>query len=443
VWINAGPPAKASPRDARNGAVSGRGVSGLKTKRIPWQVKAAGYALMVGLCLGVFELSAYLYMRAFTGYDGQHLMSYEFDDYKNIRPTPGYHNTRGVAHNKQGFRRSTDTPRVKPDGVYRIFVMGGSTAYGLQSMSRYGQQKYSVIRNDETIDYYLERYLRERLGGANIEVINAAITSHYSHHHLIYLNQTILKYSPDLVVFIDGFNDYYAYQRGFDQFRDYAYRERAHQMLDKPSVEAWLTYSGWWLFRKSHMVYLAGRTLQPLWFQLRKVGKARNRIDVESALKELRVNAEANFVKMIERSALILRHEHVVPVFSLQPELVFRQSKVLSPLEREIYRELDNEWQENFVEFKNRARPVVAEYARRAAEGSGGLFFDLTDVFGGVEDDVYTDYCHLTPIGNRRLAEHLGEKLLPVVMKQIHAVQGRPGSAGRLGSRELRGTRGR
>jgi lysophospholipase L1-like esterase len=375
------------------------------------------------LCLGVFELSAYLYLRIFTGYDGQHLMSYQFDDYKNIQLTPGYSNARGVFHNSQGFRRSTETSTIKPDGVYRIFLMGGSTAYGLQSMSGYGQQKYSVIRNDQTIDYYLERYFRERLGREGVEVINAAITSHYSHHHLIYLNQVILKYSPDMVVFIDGFNDYYEYQRGFDQFRDYAYRERVHQMLEAPSVEAWFSYSGWWLFRKSHMVHLAGRTLQPLWLRLRKMGKVRARIDVDQALRELRVNAEANFVKMIERTALILRRDNVVPVFTLQPELVFQQSKVLSPLERKIYHELDTEWQENYVEFKNRARPVVTEYARSAAEGSGALFFDLTDIFGGMADDVYTDYCHLTPMGNRRLAEYLGEKLLPLVGKQVHAGQ--------------------
>jgi lysophospholipase L1-like esterase len=63
----------------------------------------------------------------------------------------------------------------------------------------------------------------------------------------------------------------------------------------------------------------------------------------------------------------------------------------------------------------------VTEYARGAAEGSGAPFFDLTDVFGGMEDDVYTDYTHLTPMGNKRLAEYLGEKLLPVVGKPLRA----------------------
>jgi hypothetical protein len=162
-----------------------------------------------------------------------------------------------------------------------------------------------------------------------------------------------------------------------------------------------------------------GRTLQPIWQRVRKIGKPRARIEVDQALRELRINAEGNFVKMIERSALILRHEKVVPVFTLQPELVFQQSKVLTPLERQIYQELDQEWQVNFVEYKNRARPFVTERARRAAEESGALFFDLTDIFGGMQDDVYTDYCHLTPMGNRRVGEYLGEQLLPLIRRSI------------------------
>jgi lysophospholipase L1-like esterase len=400
-------------------------------------VKIVGAVLMLGLVLGVLEASAYAYLRLFEGYDGRHLMSYQFDDYKNIRPTPGFRNTRGVVHNAQGFRRSTDVARVKPDGVYRIFVMGGSTGYGLQPMSRYGREKYGLLRNDQTIDHYLEQYLGERLGRDRVEVINAAITSHYSHHHLIYLNQVILKYSPDMIVFIDGFNDYYAYQHGFDQFRAYAYQERAHQMLDEPSLGAWLQYTGWWLFRKSHMVHVGAKAVRPLWEMARRIGKPRNRIDVDAALRDLRVNAEANFVKMIERSALIVRHENVTPVFTLQPELVLRQAKVLSPLEQEIYRELDTEWQENFVEYKNRARPIVTQYARTAAEGSGALFFDLTDIYGGLSGDVYTDYCHLTPLGNQRLAEYLGEKLLPTVRSQFLSRTGRPPSVAAAGGRDV------
>ncbi len=85
-----------------------------------------------------------------------------------------------------------------------------------------------------------------------------------SHHHLIYLNQTVLKYDPDMVIFLDGFNDYFQYQKGFDQFRDYAYQERASTMLGEPTIGAWLSYTGWWLFRKSHAFYLIGRASRNL-----------------------------------------------------------------------------------------------------------------------------------------------------------------------------------
>jgi hypothetical protein len=213
-------------------------------------------------------------------------------------------------------------------------------------------------------------------------------------------------------------------------------------MLDQPSLGAWLKYTGWWLFRKSHMAHVAGRTLQPIWLQVQKAGRMRARIDVDAALEQLRVNAEGNFVKMIERSALILRHEGVAAVFTLQPELVFKQQKVLSPLEQAIYQELDTEWQENFVEYKNRARPIVTRYARTAAEGAGAAFIDLTDIYAGVTGDVYTDYCHLTPLGNQRLGEYLGEQLLPTVRQGVLARRTAPASPVARGGRDVTAARG-
>src|SRR5210317_541638 len=89
----------------------------------------------------ILVVGSSIYLRAYRGYDGQHLMNYDFDPYKNIRLTPNFVDTRGIEHNAQGFRRSEDTPRVKPKGTYRIFLMGGSTGYGLRSLSQYGASK--------------------------------------------------------------------------------------------------------------------------------------------------------------------------------------------------------------------------------------------------------------------------------------------------------------
>lgn len=388
-------------------------------RQVSLATKLIGYTIMLLIVLAVLEIAAYLYLKAFEGYDGEHLMTYEFDDYKNINPTPNYSNSKGIYHNAQGFRRDRDTSREKSPDTYRIFVMGGSTAYGLHSLSAAGKEKYSVIRNDETIDHYLEQFLADRINDKKIEVINAAITSHYSHHHLIYLNQKILKFNPDMIVFIDGFNDYFPYDRGYDQFLSYAYQERAHLFMGEPSFRALSGYVGWWLFRKSHFVHLAGKTLRPVILGVLHADRERAHIHVEEALQNLEVNAKNNYLKMVERNTLVLKHEGVTPVFVLQPEIVFEQSKEFTEMEKLIFEELDNHWQVNFVEYKNRALPMVTGFLKEATDRVGATYFDMTDIYGGLNEDAYTDYCHLTPHGNRRLAEVLGERIVPMILSDI------------------------
>lgn len=384
-------------------------------RRPGWKVRVLGTVVMLLAALGVLELSSYVYLRAYEGYDGQHLMNYEFDDYKIIHPTPGYVNTKGVFHNAQGFRRKQEVSQVKPEGVYRIFLMGGSTGYGVGGMTGAGRSKYPILTNEQTIDYYLEGYLKNKVPGLKIEVINAAITSHQSNHHLIYLNQVILRYKPDMVVFLDGFNDYYPYLEGYDQFRDYAYQERAHLFMGEPTIRAWVGYTGWWLFRKSHFAHTLGIAVRPLWVSLTVGGAPRARIDVAGALENLKVNAERNFLRMVERNALILKAEGVASVFALQPEIFFEQDKRFTALEKEIFEELSQQWQENLVEYKRKARPIVLSGLRSVVSRAGGELVDLTNPFGGIEEDVYTDYCHLTPIGNQRLAEVLGLRIVPII----------------------------
>ncbi len=380
--------------------------------------------LVTGVCLAILEVGSYAYLRAFRGYDGVHLLNYEFDPYKNLRLAPNFRDTRGVHHNAQGFRRDDDTPLAKPPGTLRVFLMGASTAYGLESLSKFGSKQYSLIRNDETIDRYLERYLAKELPASRVEVINAAITSFYSHHHLIYLNERVLKFDPDMVIFLDGFNDYYQFSKGFDQFRDYAYQERAHGMMGEPTLSAWFYYTGWWLFRKSHAANLIGRAGRNLWYAL---GTPRERasIDVDQALLNLRENAENNFVKMIERNGLLLQHEGVAAAFALQPEIAFEQKKVFSPLEKLIYDEMANQWLVNYIDLKNRARPIVLGYMNAAAAESGAMVIDLTDIYGGISEDIFTDYCHLTPLGNRILAEYVGVRILPVLQARAAHANGK------------------
>jgi len=92
------------------------------------------WIILATIVLGTLELAATWYLKLFEGYDGKHLLQYEFDPYKNVLPTRNYVDTRGIHHNSQGFRRLSDVPVEKPANTYRIFLMGGSTAYGTGSL---------------------------------------------------------------------------------------------------------------------------------------------------------------------------------------------------------------------------------------------------------------------------------------------------------------------
>ena len=95
-----------------------------------------------------------------------------------------------------------------------------------------------VLTNEQTIDHYLERSLQQAMPDRKVEVINAAITSTWTHHSLIYLNQSILKYDPDMGLFLDGFNDYFWYDRGHDQFDSYAYNMPSRSILGPPTLRS-------------------------------------------------------------------------------------------------------------------------------------------------------------------------------------------------------------
>ncbi|MBS0159871.1 MAG: SGNH/GDSL hydrolase family protein [Nitrospira sp.] len=395
-------------------------------RRISRRVLVLGVLVTALVGATMLEVVSYFYLRMAEGYDGEHLMMHQFDDYKNIHPTPHYQDTRGVMHNAQGFRRDEDVPTQKPAGTYRIFLMGGSTAYGLGSLSPQGHQKYPMLKNSETIAHYLEGYLNDLLPSRRIEVINAAISSHSSHHHLIYLNQTILKYHPDMVVFIDGYNDYYPWERGYDQFRDYPYRQWSHLYLDEPSFTAWVGYTGFWLYRKSHFVYLAGKKLRPLWWAIQNLRpQPRREINVDEALRNLELNAESNFLRMVERDALILNHEGIVPVFTLQPDLLFEQHKVLTDFEQRLSTEVDQAQPINYRQFKNRARPFVTAKLQQVTAAQGAPFIDMTDIFGEIKEDAFTDDCHLTPPANERVARYIGHRIAPLITRSLDNGGGR------------------
>lgn len=367
---------------------------------------------------GIAEGAARIYLHQVKGYTGGKLLQYEFDPYKNITPTPSYVDSRGVTHNAQGFRRSSDVARVKPPGTYRIFLMGGSTAYGLGGVWPHIQKRYEVLKNSETIDAYLERQLTARFPGTRFEVINAAIPSIWTHHHLIYLNQTILKYSPDMVILLDGYNDFYFYGRGHDQFMSYAYQEHSRTIMGDPTLGSLIYVNFWWLGRKSAFAHVAlrqARVVKQLFHR-----PNREPIQVDSAIAGLQDVYPKNALKMVERIAMLLQQEKVHAVFALQPMLIMERERPGMPeIERKMFEFNRESYLPNYEAFMLRAVPIVRDLERTTVEKFGGTFVDATPIFKNASGQVFTDYAHLTPSANEMLANYIGTHIVETIQLDL------------------------
>src|SRR5437016_4567415 len=151
-------------------------------------------ALTAVLSLLLLELAAALYLRVFAGNPRSLAIRNEpwhvYDAYRNHALGPSWA-SRGRVHNRQGFRRTTDVLPDRPANGYRIFLMGGSAAYGLSAAPPFPPVE---ITNEQTIDAHLERQLKSLFPEMQIEVINAAVTAYWTHHHLINLHETLLDY---------------------------------------------------------------------------------------------------------------------------------------------------------------------------------------------------------------------------------------------------------
>lgn len=385
-------------------------------------------AILLGLMLALLEGVAIVYLRATQGYDGRHLLQYAFDPYKNILPTPGYRDIRGVTHNSVGFRRRTEVEVRKPEGTLRVFLMGASTAFGTGGLWSHIDPNYPVLDDSETIDAYIEPMLQRAFPDRRVEVINAAIPSIWVHHHLIYLNQAILRYQPDLVLFLDGFNDHFFFGRDHDQFAAYAYGEQSRVIMGPPTLRSLASMNGWWLFRRSALAHALLRNARTVRTLLTPAPE-QSPIDVEQALVQLEEIFAANALAMMERTALILQHEGIPALFMLQPLLILDRNRPgMEEMEERLLEFNVQSTLPNFEAFMHRAAPLVSAMSSESLTALGADYLDLTRLYwdGSVPGQVFTDYAHLTPEANRRLAEEVIRRIVPTLTRTLSPPEGAP-----------------
>lgn len=97
-----------------------------------------------------------------------------------------------VLTNSHGFR-SPEISVKKPEGEYRVMILGDSSAFG------------HFVRNDETFGAVLVKMLRLKHPGKNIRLINSAVLGYTTYQAVTFMKERGWKFSPDLIIV--SFND--------------------------------------------------------------------------------------------------------------------------------------------------------------------------------------------------------------------------------------------
>jgi len=99
----------------------------------------------------------------------------------------------GIEVNSHGYKGPEFTAE-KPPNVYRIFILGGSTVFG-------------VGPNEDSIAGFMQKKFNNSSLTFPVEVINAGINGQYSWGEWYLIKNELIHFDPDLFIIYDGIND--------------------------------------------------------------------------------------------------------------------------------------------------------------------------------------------------------------------------------------------
>jgi hypothetical protein len=221
-----------------------------------------------------------------------------------------------------------------------------------------------------------------------------------------------------MVIFLDGHADYY--HVNYDQFESYYYSgKQMIDMLNDPSLSTMFYFLNEWASKRSYFIY-AVKNMLNIRYQKKKADDLDQASEGRDIVASYRQVARENFLRMVKYISMILQNEGVKTVFMLQPELVLEQHKPFTEKERHL---LQMTLKRSLPDI-HKLKPHTVELMEETTREHGALFLDLTNIFAGMKEQVYTDYAHLTPAGNKFLAEYVGARLVPLVLtSHIHGVK--------------------
>ena len=330
--------------------------------------------------------------------------------------------------NEQGFRDRDALPIAKPNNEIRIFILGGSTAFGygasnnetaiseqleIRLQQRLKQQKQNpqlykpdVLPEDE--EARAEALKKpSKLKSGNYRVINAAVPGYASGNQLAQLALQVLPYKPDMIIVLDGYEDLILSSEEtaaqVPQFREEFpkksnYIKASANKLLKPIED------------KSYLVNILQDTVLQVEIPDSKTDLLLNKNGQQLALffpgapEELQRRVDRYFQNH-KQMVTLANGTGAAVIFVTQPEITGRKPSKLTPTEGEITTQLGRTYikkvKANYPRFVGANNYLVRLFPKNVKSLN---LYNLSDQYPAPS---FIDAIHLTEPANEMVAEQL------------------------------------
>jgi hypothetical protein len=332
--------------------------------------------------------------------------------------------------NPQGFRDAEPVPLAKPEGEVRIFVLGGSAAFGQLSSSdqttfahqletllnqRVANQRANPNRFQPAILPYRADQVAQalalppRIPDRQYRVINAAVPGYASGNELAMLVQRVAAYNPDMLVVINSYADLMlpstqagADIPGLDNFLLEGERESWSAQASE-AIKQW--FNGLYLVRVTqHYVLRSPQSETELAIPLNMTTAAIDQplgqqLTADAAELDRRVSRYRYHLLQMVRWGVAGQKRVFI---GIQPEITSRQSKVVTPQESKILSKLGN----TYVERVKTGYGKLTEAAQQMSQSSANVsVLNLYTLYETFDKQAFQNPISLTDEANKILAE--------------------------------------
>ncbi|MDP6858083.1 MAG: hypothetical protein QF559_04030 [Candidatus Nitrosopelagicus sp.] len=288
--------------------------------------------------------------------------------------------------NSYGFR-GTEITIEKPENVYRIFFIGGSTSFGQIASS-----------DAKTIPGILEAKFHEN-GIKEIEIVNAGINNANSRSETYLIRNIILEFDPNMLIIYDGWNE---------GQHDWGWNNEVEDQSTLSDLKNSFEIS----FNNFYITKIKPYYKTPEKFQELFKNKNDTPAEIQVLDSDLNEKKASVWQKRWQNICSIEDENDFKTIITLQP-ILGTGNKSLTPVEQE---RLESSFAEQSIilELFDKLATSLTELEKVCEKT-----IDLRDSFDHTDKPVFYDLGHTSNYGNELVAERIYQNVISIVQDDI------------------------